>query len=91
MKTILFTRIGIGLAFIGAAICMVAMALAAPVFRLFSEAFPPEASRIDVSADAPSTEVAERMSQTGKGVWAFVTNLFGVEGRRYCWQAGSIA
>lgn len=90
MKHALFSRIGIGLAFIGAAVCTLAMALAAPLFRLFTEAFPPEAPAINLTADSPSTEVAERMSQTGKGVWAFVTDLFSVEGRQYCWQAGTI-
>ena len=90
MKHALFSRIGIGLAYIGTTICMVAMALAAPLLNLIAEAFPPEAPALNLTADAPSTEVTERMSQTGKGVWAFVTDLFSVEGRQYCWQAGTI-
>lgn len=43
------------------------------------------------TADTADTEHVDRMSQTGNGVWAFVTNLFKVEGRTYTWQAGTIA
>jgi len=35
-------------------------------------------------------EFSNRQSQTGNGVWAFVTNLFSVEGRTYTWRAGAI-
>lgn len=73
---------------IGAAIFAVALAIAFPILRLFSEAFPAAAPPLDLSADPVGAEQMDRMSQTGKGVWAFVTNLFKVEGRNYDWQAG---
>lgn len=74
-----------------AGIALIVSAIAAPIIYLFDLAFPVEAPPLDRSADAPSTEVAERMSQTGKGVWAFVTDLFKVEGRSYLWQGGDVA
>ena len=93
MKHVLFSRIGIGLAAMASAICVVALAIATPIFNLLSEAFDYFAGDAMAQAvvDGANTEVAERQSQTGKGVWAFVTDLFGVEGRQYCWQAGTIA
>ena len=70
---------------------VIVSAIATPIFNLFAEAFPPDKVALDRSIDTVGTEVADRQSQTGKGVWAFVTDLFGVEGRQYCWQAGTIA
>ena len=87
----LLYSLGVGMAFLASTIVDVAMAIAAPIFNLFVEAFPPDKSPLDLSADTVGTEVTERMSQTGKGVWAFVTDLFSVEGRTYCHQGGGVA
>jgi len=35
-------------------------------------------------------ELMDRSSLTGKGVWAFVTNLYNSAGRTYTWQAGTV-
>ena len=83
----LLYSLGVGMAFLASTIVVVAMAIAAPIFNLFVEAFPPDKAVLDRSADAPSTEIAQRMSQTGKA-WDFVTDLFKREGRVYNWQAG---
>lgn len=88
MKREYFSRIIGCMAFLGSAILAVALAIAAPIFNLFSEAFPVESPPLNRSTDAVDTQLFDRMSQTGKGVWAFITNLFGVEGRDYLWQAG---
>ena len=61
------------------------------IVNVFKEVFSFEAALPVNRADTANTELADRQSQTGKGVWAFVTDLFGVEGRQYCWQAGTIA
>ena len=70
---------------------VIVSAIATPIFNLFSEAFPPDKVALDRSVDTVGTEVAERQSQTGKGIWAFVTDLFNVEGRTYCHQGGGVA
>ena len=83
----LLYSLGVGMAFLASTIVAVAMAITAPIFNLFVEAFPPDKAPLDRSVDANGTEVAERISQTGKA-WDFVTDLFKREGRVYTWQAG---
>ena len=61
------------------------------IVEVFKEAFPLEAVRPENRTDTADTEHVDRMSQTGKGVAAFITDLFKVEGRTYTWQAGTIA
>ena len=82
-----FARIGMACAALATAAATLAFAIAAPVFDLIAEAFPPDKATFDRSVDTVGTEVADQMSQTGKGVWAFVTDLFSVEGRSYNLQA----
>lgn len=65
--------------------------LTTPIIFLFDLVFPIAGDSIDRSAPNRNTESADRMSQTGKSVWAFVTNLFSVEGRTYCHQGGGVA
>ncbi len=60
------------------------------IVDVFLEVFPPDTAHPANLTDTANTELADRMSQTGNGVWAFVTNLFKVEGRTYTWQAGTI-
>ena len=77
--------------FLGAVVAMIVFSICF-VVDLFSVAFSYVAEFMDRHLVGSSdTEHADRMSQTGKGVWAFVTNLFKVEGRTYAWQAGAIA
>ena len=91
MRREFFSRFIGCMVFLGSAILAVASAIAAPVFNLFAEAFPAAAPPLDRSTDTVGTELADRQSQTGKGVWAFLTDLFKVEGRNYCWQGGDVA
>ena len=67
-----------------------AFAIIAPLVYLIGEAFPFSPTPLGHLADTGNTEVADRQSQTGKGVWDFVTDLFSREGRTYTWQAGTI-
>ena len=76
--------------FIGVFVALVVFSIGF-VFDLFVFAFSYAAGFVDRHLIGSSdTEHADRMSQTGSGVWAFVTNLFKVEGRTYTWQAGAI-
>lgn len=76
--------------FMGAFAVMIVFSIGV-VFDLFMSAFVYAAEFVDRHLIGSSdTEHADRMSQTGNGVWAFVTNLFKVEGRTYTWQAGAI-
>lgn len=59
-----------------------------PIFNLFSEAFPKESPALVRTLFAAVMDAVELVSQTGAGVWAFITDLFSVEGREYTWQAG---
>ena len=61
------------------------------IVDIFKEVFSFEAVLPVNRTNTANTERSDRMSQTGNGVWAFVTNLFKVEGRTYTWQAGTIA
>ena len=80
----------IGAAFVAVAVETITF-LMAPIVFLFDLVFPLSGEPIVNSAPTRNTELADRQSQTGKGVWAFVTDLFGVEGRTYCHQGGGIA
>ncbi len=91
MRLFSISRLAASIAGLATAFAALAVALAEPIFSMLREAFPADTPAMDRSADAPSTEIAERMSQTGKGVWAFVTDLFKVEGRTYLWQGGDVA
>ena len=65
--------------------------LIAFVGGLFEEVFPMDHSAVEHRAYTSDTELADRCSQTGRGVAAFITNLFKVEGRTYFWQSGHCA
>ena len=77
--------------FLGAVIAMIVFTISF-IVDLFASAFSYVADFMDRHlVGSYDTEHADRMSQTGDGVDAFVTNLFKVEGRTYTWQAGTIA
>ena len=77
--------------FIGAIAAMIVFSIMF-VVDLFAVAFSYVAEFMDrYLINLADTERADRMSQTGDGVWAFVTNLFSVEGRTYCHQGGNPA
>lgn len=58
---------------------------------LFLSAFPLATDLVLRLAKAGAVKVNVLVSQTGKGVAAFVTNLFKVAGRTYHWQAGPVS
>jgi len=77
--------------FIGSFLAVLAFAIGF-VVDLFASAFGYVAEFVDRHLiGSTNTEHTDRMSQTGKGVWAFVTDLFSVEGRTYCHQGGNPA
>lgn len=80
----------IGAAFVAVAVGVITF-LVAPIIFLFNLAFPFSGEPIGHDTPIRNIEYADRQSQTGKDVWAFVTNLFGVEGRTYCHQGGNPA
>jgi len=72
----------IGAAFHG--IMVVASSACRFAYNAFIEVFPLSTDNKHLA----DTQVSERSSQTGNGVWAFVTNLFKSQGRTYVWQSG---
>lgn len=83
------------LADIATALVVLAVAIGNAVFwfvgDLVKAAFPLDAIITGHQADLRNSEVGDQISQTGKNVAAFITNLFRVEGRSYHWQAGPAA
>ena len=57
---------------------------------LIQEAFPIFGTPSNKSHITGGDELMDRSSLTGKGVWAFVTNLYKSAGRTYTWQAGTV-